>query len=1218
MRTARHFTMVYRKLIPEFDGSGTHAAGEVPLVDLSLHFLARFLPDEPVAVLPFLLAGYPHLLNGRVEAQRALQNLRHYAPVFSSAYAWSAALESFADVPEVNRAYRINSAARAERRVAASDTVLELLEGTLEAPAPAARRKLRLAKPGTAWVYVDHRKTQLEYAIPPYRPEETATRQYALTPRSHNPPITVRWTALLQVAREVDRLESAKGWSAVTGLQPLHLHARLKKICLQAVDPHLFRDDLLTLEGVRHIVGMLSSGKSTLVFALLLTLARPEYGKRILVLSPDTTAAAVLNARLRAHGISSTVLASFRNRDQHLSAIHWHQAMTSHSGWSMRGIGRLVTDFGVACPLDGHQTELKATTGADRGEARFPLMSEKPCHDRIEQDSTRDPGEEEDDESDSGSPKRRPTASCPLFSNCPAQSQQRAAVDAQVVIMTAPAFLLMRPDAHVLTDSLSFPELAQFTRDLVIIDEADEVQRVIDGHFAVPAPIMGGEGSYLPESARSVHTALQEKGGAQYASRLNVAWQARLSRLEVAVSGLYSLLLNRWSDVSHLSLESEFTAATILCRLWKARADRLRGEKDFELTGETEAAFQRVLAMAGRLALLDEPDPIARELEAIEGDEAESATDPACVALVTLRSKLRNGVSWRSLLPEAIEVLRGPAREFNTFEFVNESNTRALQARERNALALLAALYANIVLSSFNFLVRNQAAVSAAFQLDSYTRLDQTRELMRLYRSLIPESPGGNAFGLVYERKLQGGAEGGDLKLISNLGVGRYLLTHLHTLLAAEGQAGPHVLLLSGTSWAGGRMSMRVGGSEDQDAAPSMPKRLSVASIASPSYDVQVPIAGFLEQPEQERQELRRSILALVPVPNADGKALSVSGLDPEQRRSHLQRIAQYLTAKVGEQTRIEMQWAKNEAAWGPESMRDRRRALLIVQSYRDVLTVANAVQRQIDSGIAVSHRVYALVGDESIRPDVVKDPALRRLPGVVALPRSLIEDFGDVGEGAILVAPLVLLARGHNILNASKVAAISSMYFLHRPHPRPDDRSGIVGQVNRFAIDCLRGEVPSLVRGTILQRARLQRYLAGLIARRALSARGGYSMMPPEEQARFAWDFITPLWQAIGRGIRGGVPVYAGFVDARFSPGLFAGELETGAKSCLLQAYLQLRAALDHEGNPEWQIAEKLYGPLYEGLKRLFETVGADEEYLSAPEPAALPRADRRAGEAR
>jgi hypothetical protein len=137
--------------------------------------------------------------------------------------------------------------------------------------------------------------------------------------------------------------------------------------------------------------------------------------------------------------------------------------MTSSSGWSVSGMGDLISDFGVACPLDGHQTELR-----------------------------------------------------------PAQMQQRSAVQAQVVVMTAPAFVAMSPDRHVLRESLSFPELVQFTRDLVIVDEADAVQCAFDDHFTLDAPIMGAdERSYLPQSAVRVHSALQEQGGAQYASRLD-------------------------------------------------------------------------------------------------------------------------------------------------------------------------------------------------------------------------------------------------------------------------------------------------------------------------------------------------------------------------------------------------------------------------------------------------------------------------------------------------------------------------------------------------------------------------------------------------------------------------------------------------------------------------------------------------------------------------
>lgn len=1188
MRTTSRFLDAYRKLAPNRELFRGGRNSEVALVDLALHLLTQFLPTEPVGVIPFLLSGYPGLAGVNPTLLGAIQSLRHYCAPFSSQYAWGAAMEIHADAPEVNRAYRVDEGVRPVRRNAASDALLELLETTIHGSAPHVTRKISLARPGPARVYVDHRKTRLDYVIPVWREDDVGCKHHDLIRRSHNPPIAVRWSALLDIAREIDRIEATKDWTTTAGLQPLNLSNRLGKIRLRAIDQGLFRDEILTIEGVRHLVGMLSSGKSTLVLALLFTLARPEYGKRILVLSPDTTAAAMLSARLKAHGIVSTVLSSFHNRDEHLSSIHWHQAMTGGSGWSMSGIGRLVSDFGVACPLDGHQVELRAVTGVDHGDLRFPLMSEKACH-QIEQEAG--PKEENDNPDGTEPPNsRKPIRSCPLFSDCPAQSQQRTAVDAQVIVMTAPAFLMMRPDPNVLTESMSFPELVQFNRDLVIVDEADAVQRTLDEHFAVPAPIMGGEGSYLPQSALSVHAALQQQGGAQYASRLNVAWQIRLSRLEVAVSGLYSLLLNRWDDMSGFNLESEFTAATIFCRLWKTRADKIRGEKDFRLTGETEIAFQKILAMAGTLAMLDEPDPISRDDERLPDMEAAAPdTPPETLTLLELRAKLRNGVSWRALLDETIRALNGHLREFNTFEHESGTDAKLLMATERNALAILAALYANIVLSSFNFLVRNQAAVSAAFQLEEYTLLDETRNLMRQYRALVPESPGGNAFGLVYEHKRQGDAARGDLKLVSNLGVGRYLLTHLHALLQSENQAGPHVLLLSGTSWAGGKMTMGTPETMASMGVAELPKALRSVSVASPSYDVQVPVAGYLDQPDQEREELKHSKFEFVPVPGEDGKALSVSGLAPEARRLNLQRVAEHLAVETGGQTRVEWQWIKNEKAWGHDRMKARRRSLFVVQSYKDAVVVANAIRRQIDIGMAPRHQVYVLVNDKDIRANATKDAQFRLTPGVVPLPRSLVEDFGSSPEGSILVVPLVLVSRGHNILNENNVAAVSTIYFLHRPHPRPEDRSSIVGQVNRFALDCLQNQVPELQGGTVLERGRLQRYLARMIARRALSARGGYSMMPEEEQARFAWDLITPLWQTIGRGIRGGVPIYVGFVDAKFSPASFEGEIDTPHKSCLLQALEQLRNALNPNLNPESEIAEKLYGPLYECLEQMF-----------------------------
>ncbi len=114
-------------------------------------------------------------------------------------------------------------------------------------------------------------------------------------------------------------------------------------------------------------------------------------------------------------------------------------------------------------------------------------------------------------------------------------------------------------------------------------------------------------------------------------------------------------------------------------------------------------------------------------------------------------------------------------------------------------------------------------------------------------------------------------------------------------------------------------------------------------------------------------------------------------------------------------------------------------------------------------------------------------------------------------------------------------------------------------------------------------------RFRATAIVREAMDNRGGYSTLPPHLKASFAWDLLTPLWQAIGRGIRGGVPVFVGFVDRQFAPGSMDGNApDTPDSSALVLARDELRRAVDLEVNPKGHgIASRLYGPFLEALSR-------------------------------
>src|SRR5262249_2997765 len=144
----------------------------------------------------------------------------------------------------------------------------------------------------------------------------------------------------------------------------------------------------------------------------------------------------------------------------------------------------------------------------------------------------------------------------------------------------------------------------------------------------------------------------------------------------------------------------------------------------------------------------------------------------------------------------------------------------------------------------------------------------------------------------------------------------------------AEGIAGPHVLMLSGTSWAGG-----------------------ASEAASPCFDVQVPVRAVLMQPKKELHAIAKSRFALVNPGAAEGRPIRVSGTSSEIRRENLARIARLLARHFGDTNQIEQHWRTSERDWGIDALRARRRALFVVNSYSDAAVFASALGRTLSGG---------------------------------------------------------------------------------------------------------------------------------------------------------------------------------------------------------------------------------------------------------------------------
>ena len=1185
MRTDREFVETYRVALQSVEPStramGIDTVRSLALTELCFHFLVEYLPDEDLSTIPYLLVGYPKLLRDKSEehaVRRGLATLRHLCGRFASVSVWLNACRHHNEYHEAVRCYNVIDRKPALRS-AAPTKLRELLSEQLGRTVPWVNRRLEVAPPGESLVRVYRGDTILSYRVPPAPRSAHSISKHAFTPRDHNPSIRISLDEIKDMARLVDEREARADWP--TSLPPLKLVERLEKLDIHGLCDGFFADGTITLQGAMHLVGMLSSGKSTLVMGLLFGLTLNRSGTRIAVLVTDTIQGATLAARLRRHGISATVLSSFYNRDRHLNAIHWQQGLTT-GGWSLSSVGEIAETFSVACPLDGMQGDLRVVRG-DRERPTFPTFQEKQCHRLYSRAEDTEVVEDDADEPSEATGDGRAT-SCPLWTMCPAQAQQRSAVEAQVIIMTPQAFVHMTPDRWTTERSATIPELLQYVVDLVIIDEIDNVQKTMDDIFAPRSPIMGDERDvYAPNISTRSSEALRERSGVQFRREINAKWQANFHTLFRLIGTIYAVLQNEAAYLRPFYENTPFTAASILYDIWRRRqvvVGRAKSGLTFD-DPAVEEDFLEVIKVAAAISRYSRASSVSRDEAAHDEAHGISFRDEtfriASEALQDVARRVLVDDYYDDLVEQIEALLDRQLAVFNAVAPDADATAREALDRRTNALALLLAVVTDLALSHYYWLVRTQPAVAIDFGIDDAELLSQASSLIRHYRTLLPSNPAGGAFGLFYDEPPgeKRDTMGGKLTLINHLGVGRHLLTHLHDLLAAEGQAGPHVLMLSGTSWAGGA-----------HARPN-PKTGKLMDAASPSFDVQVPVRAVLRQPPAELHAIRKSVFALVPIRDHEGRQVRVSGKPEKDRRRTLAQIAERLATRRDETNMIEDMWQQMESACGARDIADRRRAALVVNSYADAAVVADALLEALEAQGYADWRVSCLVRDRSDDGQIREVSAPRRAR---KLPRSLVERFGDEPERSILVAPMQVVSRGHNILNACGAAAISTMYFLHRPHPRPDDLGPIIGRLNRYAVDRFdNGVRPRSDQPTerLSSRARRMRYAATNIVRYSLYSRKGYSELSTEYKAQFAWDMLTPVWQTVGRGIRNGSPVFVGFVDRQFAPLSFDGLQDTGDSSAIVQAIKQLEAAMDpHLNESEHQVARLLYEPFYNALR--------------------------------
>jgi hypothetical protein len=395
--------------------------------------------------------------------------------------------------------------------------------------------------------------------------------------------------------------------------------------------------------------------------------------------------------------------------------------------------------------------------------------------------------------------------------------------------------------------------------------------------------------------------------------------------------------------------------------------------------------------------------------------------------------------------------------------------------------------------------------------------------IQREFTSILKDAMTGRMTGYLYEVKP--GSETGTFKAVQYSGVGRLLLEEWNSIYSGiDGYEGPAVVLLSGTSLAPGSAHYHIA---------SLPGWLLESNLDTPIvYQEYYPVYD-----------------------QGEDKPIQISGEIEDRRTRNLRTLSVKLMPKIEQEL---MEWRYSGS---------NRKVLLIVNSYEDVADVG-AVFASYSSW---KNRYRQLTRD----PDLYREAEFSR---------AELERFANENAD-VLIAPLLAISRGYNILDETKGSLFGSVFFLIRPYPIPQDMT--------YLIQMLHAELPNLIERanfegkTYRPALNFIRSESNSLLHRMYRKPDYWSVLNPAERRTIAWYTFVPVWQTIGRLLRKGTPARVFYCDGKF----LAQPMRTDVGESMLDYWLKIMT--DHEADPAFR---SLYGPFIDSMKAMMERDAGDE----------------------
>ncbi|MFE0192972.1 hypothetical protein [Streptomyces sp. NPDC058989] len=1132
-------------------------------VELGLYLHQKLMPGSPAGSAWVLFSGYGFAeAYGALlppEAERTLRVARYSLWTLRRSRTWRDALESYQLFDPTVRGYDVpdTEAPAVRRELSVAGDRFSVYEQLLRVAPPLAGQRMSVAGQGPHAFPVS--RTLAVVDLPPVPHTPLVAHDMDLEPAGGGEPLVFTRKSLERTAAEMDTT-----YARVGGDRPPRWLERLRAFDLSTMENGTFHkagkdeDFTFTVDGIQHLLGIVGAGKSTLRDIIAVHLAK--LGRRTTIVVTDVAEILKLVRlyNLYTDGAAAPVL-GFSGRERHAQRLHRRLAG--------RGEHRLLAHddpafayLGTSCVLNvRRQGATSATEPLSFGEA--------PCS-RLRPPS--DPRRGQGDGPASGWQKRM--TSCPYWSACPRHHGSRALVGALIWVATPAGLIDASPPRPQNGERIRYLELACRRSDLVIIDEADRVQMQLDQTFA-PAVVLASDEDkgLIDQLSRHKIRELAASGRTQLSERDVETFAAALNTAQSATDRLYAMLVARY-ELRKWVRTGYFSAWTLQLGLLDERyelpdgsgpehanhaprqalgklLDAFRDNPFGDRRRRSEEDFSRLTALLNELLHTGNPENTRRRLTEVMNE----VFDLDLKYMATREKKYKEEYDeWRRKEEER-QKKRGRSRKPKPPPQTPEQWRQELAERFEFTL-LLSALEPRLAMINAMW-PRVEAALSLGYNTMYRRPLD--------YGPMVPEAPMGNVLGFQFRvpGEDKGGVHSGELTFFRCSGVGRELLRAMPHLASVDGRPGAHLLLMSGSSWAG----------------------------ASSRYHVCVPVGVIIEPPAQVTERIAdESLMRFEFIDDGDEK-LRLSGTHPDDRPEKLRRIAANLGA--GEYDAPEGGPLERELLSLPPG---RDQILLLVGSYTEARIVADTLHN-LNSRWRDS--VLCLVSDdEEIAPEDEAPSAYRAR----SLRRGDVEHLKDL-DADMLVAPLLAVERGHNILNKKDEAAIGTVYFLARRNPHPEDLSLAVHAVNDWIVRAVTdGDFDTWVRGqaTVEKGADEVRRLARSQWYQVLARSMAWSHLGNKAREQVTWDMLVLMWQVIGRLVRGGVPARVVFVDAAFAPnrGAVPPRADTPASS-LLHSVLDVLDQYCDGGTKtaeEQFIVRALYEPLRRMLTRLLAPVPA------------------------